>query len=239
MHVCIGDRGFSEDPCREEIAVRRTREEALETRDRIIDSAEQVFVAKGVAAATLADIASAAGVTRGAIYGHFSNKADVFHAMVARVKLPMDALFEAANHRRAQDPLATLKAALSACLREVAINARARRVFGVLLTNRAIGAEDWLLERATMNGVEGRARLVRGLRNGMRKGQLPADLDPERAAALLKAALGGLLRDWLMDSTAFALPDDADRLADAMLDMLRFSPALRKPRRRASRSTAS
>ena len=213
--------------------MRRTREEALETRDRIIDSAEQVFVAKGVAAATLADIASAAGVTRGAIYGHFENKADLFHAMVARVKLPMDALFDAANHPDADDPIATLRSALAACLREVASNSRARDVFSVLLTNRAIGAEDWLLERATMNGVEGRARLVRGLRNAMRKGQLPADLDPERAAGLLKATLGGLLRDWLMDATAFALPRDAERLADAMLDMLRFSPALRKPSRRA------
>jgi TetR/AcrR family acrAB operon transcriptional repressor len=219
--------------------MRRTREEALETRDRIIDSAQQVFVAKGVAAATLSDIAAAAGVTRGAIYGHFANKADVFHAMVSRVKLPMDALFEAANHPRADDPLATLKSALAACLSEVATNARARDVFSVLLSNRAIGAEDWLLERATMSGVEGRARLVRGLRNAMRRGQLPADLDPERSAALLKATLGGVLRDWLMDPTAFALPDDAERLAEAMLDMLRFSPSLRKPSRGAPRSKAA
>ena len=39
--------------------------------------------------------------------------------MVARVKLPMDALFEAANDPQAADPLGALNAALVACLREL------------------------------------------------------------------------------------------------------------------------
>ena len=72
--------------------VRRTKEEALETRNRILDAAEAVFHARGVARPSLADIAEAAGVTRGAIYWHFKDKSVVFAAMCDRVNLPVEAL---------------------------------------------------------------------------------------------------------------------------------------------------
>src|ERR1700712_1304134 len=58
------------------IMVRRTKEEAAETRNSILDAAERVFFEKGVSRTTLADIALEAGVTRGAIYWHFANKGD-------------------------------------------------------------------------------------------------------------------------------------------------------------------
>ena len=79
--------------------VRRTKEEALETRDRILDTAEQVFSERGVARTSLADIADAAGVTRGAIYWHFKNKGDLFSAMLDRVALPMEAHEERQSNR--------------------------------------------------------------------------------------------------------------------------------------------
>ena len=45
--------------------VRRTKEEAQETRSQILQAAEQAFYERGVARTTLADIAALAGVTRG------------------------------------------------------------------------------------------------------------------------------------------------------------------------------
>lgn len=53
--------------------VRRTKEEAQETRQQILEAAEKAFHARGVARTTLADIAKLAGVTRGAIYWHFQD----------------------------------------------------------------------------------------------------------------------------------------------------------------------
>ena len=70
--------------------VRKTKEEAQETRNLILDTAEAVFSEKGVSRTTLNDIAKAADLTRGAIYWHFKNKADLFDAMLQRVILPMD-----------------------------------------------------------------------------------------------------------------------------------------------------
>ena len=69
--------------------VRRTKQEALATRHSLLDSAELLFQAQGVSRTSLQDIAQAAGATRGAIYWHFKDKADLFNAMMERVTLPL------------------------------------------------------------------------------------------------------------------------------------------------------
>ena len=60
---------------------RRTKEEAAVTRELLLDAAERVFRERGVAGSTLAEVAAAAGVTRGAVYWHFHDKADLYAAM--------------------------------------------------------------------------------------------------------------------------------------------------------------
>ena len=49
-------------------------------RTRIIHGTSEVMVAKGYAAATVADIVSAAGVSRDVFYGHFANKHEAYLA---------------------------------------------------------------------------------------------------------------------------------------------------------------
>ncbi|MFN6554497.1 TetR/AcrR family transcriptional regulator [Mycolicibacterium septicum] len=62
-----------------------TRERRLErTRSLLLDSAEAVFAEKGFTAASLDDIAHAAGYTKGAIYNHFATKEDLFLAVSDR-----------------------------------------------------------------------------------------------------------------------------------------------------------
>lgn len=64
---------------------RKTKEEAQETRDSILDAATKVFYEKGVSSASLEEIARAANVTRGAVYWHFKNKLDLFSAIHDRL----------------------------------------------------------------------------------------------------------------------------------------------------------
>src|SRR5574339_1110092 len=89
--------------------VRRTKEEAQETRSRILDAAERVFHEKGVAHASLEDIAAAAEVTRGAIYWHFKDKAELFDAMMQRVVLPAEDMLEHAGCCGEANPLEILR----------------------------------------------------------------------------------------------------------------------------------
>lgn len=57
---------------------RKTKQQALETRQHILDVAMRLFSQQGVSSTSLAQIAQAAGVTRGAIYWHFKDKTDLF-----------------------------------------------------------------------------------------------------------------------------------------------------------------
>ncbi|MFV8167435.1 TetR/AcrR family transcriptional regulator [Mycobacterium sp. 134] len=62
-----------------------TRERRLErTRSLLLDAAEAVFAEKGFTAASLDDIAHAAGYTKGAIYNHFATKEELFLAVSDR-----------------------------------------------------------------------------------------------------------------------------------------------------------
>lgn len=52
------------------------------TRDSIIEAAARVFARKGYAGATLDDVGAEAGMTKGAVYWHFANKAELFRALL-------------------------------------------------------------------------------------------------------------------------------------------------------------
>lgn len=58
--------------------MRRTKSEAGKTRRHILDTALVLFDEQGYLTTSLGDIANSAGLTRGAIYWHFSNKSAIF-----------------------------------------------------------------------------------------------------------------------------------------------------------------
>ncbi|CAD9223940.1 Transcriptional regulator, TetR family [Burkholderia cenocepacia] len=65
--------------------VRLTRAERREaTRERLLAAARTIFAEKGYAAASVEDLAAAAGHTRGAFYSNFRGKADVLFELLRR-----------------------------------------------------------------------------------------------------------------------------------------------------------
>ena len=63
---------------------RRTKEDAEQTREAILDSALQTFYEKGYSRTTFDEIAKRINLTKGAVYWHFKNKADVVAALILR-----------------------------------------------------------------------------------------------------------------------------------------------------------
>lgn len=59
-------------------------ERALGTRQRILDAARELFTARGVEKVTIADIASAAGVSAPTLYAVFQSKTGILKAVVER-----------------------------------------------------------------------------------------------------------------------------------------------------------
>ncbi|KRD26450.1 TetR family transcriptional regulator [Acidovorax sp. Root275] len=64
---------------------RLTREESrAQTRERLIDTAQQLFVSNGYGGASIRDIADKAGYSQGAFYSNFSSKEDVLLELLRR-----------------------------------------------------------------------------------------------------------------------------------------------------------
>ena len=112
--------------------VRKTKEEALATRERLLDAAQRLFREQGVTRTSLAEVATAAGMTRGAVYWHFKDKADLFRAMCDRATLPLDAHFDQAVQGASADPLGTLRSLSIGALLQLANDARAQHVFEIV-----------------------------------------------------------------------------------------------------------
>jgi AcrR family transcriptional regulator len=59
-----------------------------QTRQRLLDEAQRLFKERGYAATSLEQIAEAADVTKGAIYGHFSSKEDLLLSAIEATPTP-------------------------------------------------------------------------------------------------------------------------------------------------------
>ncbi|MDB6145652.1 MAG: Transcription repressor of multidrug efflux pump acrAB operon, TetR (AcrR) family [Pseudomonas sp.] len=208
--------------------VRRTKEEAQETRSQILEAAEKAFYERGVARTTLADIAALAGVTRGAIYWHFSNKADLVQAMLDSLHEPLEEMARASESADEVDPLGCMRKLLINLFHQVALDPKTRRINEILFHKCEFTDEmcDMRRQRQTA-ALDCNDRIGLALSNAVRQGQLPANLDVVRAAICLHAFIDGILGQWLLIPDSFGLSQDAERLVDTGLDMLRLSPALR------------
>jgi AcrR family transcriptional regulator len=97
---------------------RRTQaERSAATRGALVAAARRLFAERGYAAVGTPEVAAAAGVTRGALYHHFADKADLFLAVYEQVEQEVTArIGELVAAAGARDPLAALTAGAEAFL---------------------------------------------------------------------------------------------------------------------------
>ena len=207
---------------------RHTKEEALETRNRILDAAEEVFHAHGVSRTSLADIAAAADLTRGAIYWHFENKSDLFNAMCERVRLPLETMKAADSELFVNDPMGLLLSNAVQVMRQVVHDPRSRRVFDILFFKcEYVEPDDPIVVRQRECFMAGKEKIKRMLSEAVALRQLPADLDIDLGYVMVHATFSGLLSDWLFCPTNFDLSRNTENLFSATIHMLRTAPTLR------------
>jgi TetR/AcrR family transcriptional regulator, acrAB operon repressor len=210
--------------------------EAAATRATLLDSAERVFRERGVARATLAEIAAMAGVTRGAVYWHFRDKSDVFEALCQRVQLPMEAMLDCAGAIRHADPLAALRALAVNGLTHLAIDPHTQAVFDVIfhkcesaLEAASIADRQSATESGCLLNVE------RLLKQAVAKRQLPRDTDTRLAARCVNSFMVGVMHEWVQAPDAYDLAQAAPKMIDTLIAGLRAQP----PRREATAPRAS
>ncbi|WP_275286887.1 TetR family transcriptional regulator [Halomonas elongata] len=204
---------------------RRTKAEAEATREALLDAAEEVFFEKGVACTSLEQIARQAGMTRGAVYWHFRNKADLFRAMLDRVRMPFEELVAETAPSDAS-PMEAIRLGCRQGFRRLE-QPRHRRVHATLLHRCEFFSDidPQAMEAEMANECLG--ALLVYLNNALDQGLLREDLDPEVATRLLQATLSGLFHDWLRDTEAFSLYERGTQLVDTQLRLFSRDDASR------------
>lgn len=201
--------------------MRRSKEGAEQTRQAILDAAEQMFGSQGVAASTLEKISRQAGVTRGALYWHFKDKSDLLQALHERSMPVQVVVMQSAADQGHDDPLGFLENAASEMLLAFEQDARQQRMFAIM--NSQSPDEEGAAWIAKVNADLFRT-LAALLRHAHSRAMLTPDFTPEEAAVILLATMNGLLSEWLRSGKSFALADLGTRLMERQMTLLRHGP---------------
>jgi AcrR family transcriptional regulator len=193
--------------------LRRTKDETQQTRQNILEAAEQVFFAQGIARTTLEEIARTAGVTRGAIYWHFQNKADLINAVHAEVQMPMEEIFFRILDTERVDSLQLLEQYCAASFARLQDDERSRRVYSILLLKCEHTEEmGSLIERLRASKEKITKSLEVFFRKLEKAGFIVDSTEPRILALGLYAFMFGLYSDYLRNPDLYRMPQDAEKL---------------------------
>lgn len=206
---------------------RKTKQQAEETRQQILDAAVREFSAHGVSGTSLTDIAAAAGVTRGAIYWHFKNKVDLFNEVWALSESKIDQLELEYQVKYPDNPLRILREILIYVLVSTREDCRRRALMEIVFHKcEFVGEMTSVHDARKVLDLASYERIESVLQGCIEANQLPVNLDTRRAAIIMRAYITGLMENWLFMPESFDIKQEAPLLIDAFLDMLAHSLSL-------------
>jgi TetR/AcrR family acrAB operon transcriptional repressor len=202
--------------------MRRSREDSLKTRDGILLAARRVFAKRGVTRTTMEHIATEAGVTRGAVYGHFKDKRAVFQCIREQLHLPLIDVIDEEALDSCGDPLEGVERYLLGILAAMKDDAATRETFHMMLFKcEYVDELERDIGRQFTRCVELSGTLQRAYRAAARKGKLRAGVTPKLAALDTCAFLMGLVRLWLLDGSGRLVRTSVRALVRAHIANLR------------------
>lgn len=209
--------------------MRKTKEEALQTRDDLMAAALDIFYRRGVSRASLQEIASAAGVTRGALYWHFKNKEDLFDALFQQVFSKLSEQLRHDIDTSSPDALHNLMRALNQMFQRMASDERYRKFCYILHLNcehtednRAIVA---LLQKYQNLWWQ---NLCAVFQVCCQQHILPENINIRQAALYFQALFIGLTNLWLTDPHNIDITSTAPNFINIALESLHHNPNLRQ-----------
>ncbi|MBD3274153.1 MAG: TetR family transcriptional regulator [Candidatus Marinimicrobia bacterium] len=197
--------------------MRRTKEEAEATRQSILDTALLEFADKGYSATKLHDIALKAGVTRGAIYWHFENKADLYLKLQDEISGETNAVIQEAIDEGGtfQD---IIKRVLVRSLEYMERSERFRSFMQLIYTKTEMSPE---LEEGWERKIEQGESTLQGLigifESARQEGQIKQDVNPRELAFTFLALQNGAATLRIMLDESYSLSDMADGIANILL----------------------
>jgi AcrR family transcriptional regulator len=206
-------------------------ERSEDTRRRLLDAARRVFVQRGFHAATLEQVADAAGFTKGAVYSQFESKADLFFRLLEK------RIEQRLHEIRSAGALASSPQELGSIMgRQWVRGARADMGWQLLALEFRlhVARNPELRERYVSIYARLRDAIAEALAAEFRSAGLEPPIAPvDIARAALAIGQGGLLGH-LAEGEGF--PEGLmDRVGDAFLHSLVVEAQAKQPPRRAAR----
>lgn len=204
--------------------VRKTKEDAELTKQSIIHAAREVFLARGVSRTTLEHIAVNAGVTRGAVYWHFKNKIDLFHAMREQVFLPLiDRMDDTLLTAGSDAPLASIENFLLGTIQVLDESVETRQTYEIMMIKcEYVDEFSDVLQQILSNCSGITEKIALTYERASAKGELRDGLDPTQLAQDTNLFFTGLLHMWVKDIHGTRFRQNATKL-------IQFHMQLRKP----------
>jgi AcrR family transcriptional regulator len=192
---------------------RRTKKEAQETYDGILQAAIDVFYEKGVRASTLDDIARAAGVTRGAIYWHFKNKLDLFTALHSRMHLDFTDRVRAIQNTPSISILQQLTDFCIETLDDIQNNPVRRKTLSIFMLkcDYACDMADFLTDRDEKLN-ECHHIIASFFERAVAQGEMDADTDCALMSQSLYFYMNGIMTEQLRTPTLFQSREQLENL---------------------------
>lgn len=163
------------------------------------DVALRLFSQQGVSSTSLAEIAKAAGVTRGAIYWHFKNKSDLFSEIWELSESSIGELETEYQAKFPDDPLSVLREILVHLLESTVTEERRRLLMEIIFHKCEFVGEMTIVQQAQRNiCLESYDRIEQTLDHCIHSKMLPANLITRRAAVMMRAMISGLMENWLL-----------------------------------------
>lgn len=210
--------------------VRKTKEDAEITRQRIINAAREVFLNKGVSRTSLEHVASHAGVTRGAVYWHFKNKSELFHAMREQIFLPlidrMDDLLLSENGLLVPkgDPLMRLEASMKDTIDMLTNHVETQQTFIVMMSKCEYVDEFAVVLQEILNNCSDiEAKYERIYCLAQQQNIATKTLTPKELAIDTHLFFGGLLHMWVKDSEGKRFREQANSLISTHIRLRRLN----------------
>ena len=203
--------------------VRKTKEDAELTRQKIIDAARAVFLARGVSRSTLEHIAPQASVTRGAVYWHFKNKTEIFHAIREQVLLPLiDRMDDTLTIDGAYDPLTQIENSLCETINDLNENIEMRQVYEIMMIKCEYVEEFATVLQQILNNCSSITEKIQIAYERAQAQQLIAGTHSPRALAMdTHLFFSGLLHMWVKDFDGSRFRFQAINLIKAHIDLRR------------------
>ena len=201
---------------------RKTKAEAEQTRQEIITAARHVFHQCGVSRTSLEKIAQVAGVTRGAVYWHFANKAELFFAMREETSHALAPALAHLDSPPVGNPLDAIENSLIEFFDIVQHNVAVRQTFEIMsLRCEYVDEFAPVLLEVNRTCQDHLARFKLLYIAAAEKGTLAPGLDPESMAIDTITFTTGLFHNWLSAS-----PEDVARTR--VRELIRAHIALRR-----------